>query len=77
MISKGRVKAPTIIVWGANDPGAPHYHGYDLFEVFRAGFQKSYIRLEFHLYNEQNHWGWVDHPQEMTDLLVMFIRNSS
>jgi 2-hydroxy-6-oxonona-2,4-dienedioate hydrolase len=75
MIRGGRLKVPTMIIWGANDTGCPEYHGFQLWEDV---FQKSPLgRVQFHLYNEQNHWGWVDHPQEMTDLLVMFIRNSS
>jgi 2-hydroxy-6-oxonona-2,4-dienedioate hydrolase len=71
MIREGRLHVPTLIVWGADDPGAAYEHGVQLFELVR----KSVGRAQFHLYNEQNHWGWVDHPQEMTDLLVSFVRN--
>ncbi len=72
-IREGRLKSPTLIVWGVDDPGAPYKLGIDLFELVR----QSVSRSQFHLFNDCSHWPFVEYPQDMTDLLVHFIGNSS
>ncbi|MDA2935565.1 alpha/beta hydrolase [Acidobacteria bacterium AH-259-D05] len=72
LIEAARLKSPTLIVWGVNDPGAPYELGIDLFELVR----KSVSRAQFHLFNHCSHWPFVEYPQDMTDLLVDFIKNS-
>ena len=73
LIREGRLKAPTYIIWGADDPGAAYENGIELFKLVR----QSVSRAQFHLFNSCSHWGFVDYPQDMTDLMVLFIRKSS
>jgi pimeloyl-ACP methyl ester carboxylesterase len=73
LIRQGHLKSPTLVVWGVDDPGAPYKLGLDLFELVR----QSVSRAQFHLFNDCSHWPFVEYPQDMTDLLVHFISNSS
>ena len=72
LIGAGRLKTPTLIIWGLNDPGASYKLGIELFELV----SKSVSRAQFHLFNDCSHWAFVEYPQEVTDLLVDFIKNS-
>ena len=71
-IAAARLKVPTLILWGFNDPGAPYTLGIDLFELV----SKSASRAQFHLFNHCSHWPFVEYPQDTTDLVVDFIKNS-
>ena len=72
-IGAGRLKSPTQIIWGGNDRGAGYELGIDLFELVR----KSVSRVQFHLFNQCGHHPFAEYPQEVTDLLVNFIKSSS
>ncbi len=72
-IKAGSLKAPTQIIWGASDGGAEYKLGIDLFELV----SQSVSRVQFHLLNCCGHHPFVEYPQEVTDLLVNFIKSSS
>ena len=71
-IAEGRLTVPTLILWGFNDPGASYTLGIDLFKLV----SKSTSRAQFHLFNHCSHWPFVEYPQDTTDYLVDFIKNS-
>ena len=71
-IAAGRLKVPTLILWGFNDLGAPYTLGIDLFELV----SKSASRAQFHLFNHCGHGPFVEYPQDTTDYVVDFIKNS-
>ncbi len=73
LIGAGLLKSPTLIVWGGNDRGAGYELGIDLFELV----SKSVSRARFHLFNHCGHHPFAEYPQEVTDLLVNFIKSSS
>ena len=72
LIRAGRLKSPTQIIWGGDDQGAGYGLGIDLFELVR----KSVSRVQFHLFNHCGHHPFAEYPQEVTELLVNFIKNS-
>ena len=73
LIKEGRLKAPTLIIWGYNDPSAP---------VILASRVMNLIfpvvpQAELYIFNEAKHHPWSDHPQETIKLIVDFIKNPS
>lgn len=72
LIKAGRLKKPTLIIWGFNDPSAPPNLGLDLFELIR----KSVGRAHLHYLNECGHAPHEEYPLEVTDLMVNFIKFS-
>jgi 2-hydroxy-6-oxo-6-(2'-carboxyphenyl)-hexa-2,4-dienoate hydrolase len=68
-IKAGRLKAPTIIIWGFNDPTAPYFLGVNLMETL----SKVVDRTELHIINQSGHLVYAEHPEEVTRLIVGFI----
>ncbi len=54
------LKAPTLIVWGFNDPTAPYTLGVDLMEQV----SKVVDRTELHIINQSGHLVYAEHPGE-------------
>lgn len=73
LIRAGRLKSPTQIIWGGNDQGAGYELGIDLFELI----SQSLDRTQFHLFNHCGHHPFAEYPQEVTELLLSFIKSSS
>ena len=71
-INAGRFKNPTLIIWGFNDPGASYRLGITLYEIFSAVVD----RTELHLFNQCMHYGFLEYPREVSDVMVSFIRNA-
>jgi len=69
LIKAGRLKTPTLIVWGFNDPSATYNLGIDLLELI----SRSLGRVQLHFLNECGHAPHNEYPQEVTDLMVNFI----
>jgi 2-hydroxy-6-oxonona-2,4-dienedioate hydrolase len=69
LIRAGRLKAPTIIIWGFNDPTAPYALGVNLMETI----SKVVDRAELHVINRSGHFVAAEHPEEVTRLIVGFV----
>jgi 2-hydroxy-6-oxo-6-(2'-carboxyphenyl)-hexa-2,4-dienoate hydrolase len=67
-INKGMLKAPTLIVWGFNDPTAPYKLGVDLMEQV----SKVVDRAELHIINKSGHLVYAEHPEKVAGLISSF-----
>ena len=70
-IKAGRLKTPTAIIWGFNDPtgtSRPHGLGLELFELV----SKSVDQAQLHFINLAGHAPYRLYPREVTNLLVGF-----
>jgi len=70
MLESGKLKTPTQIIWGYDDPSATHPMGSDLFEMIR----KSVDRSRLHFFNKCGHGPYQEYPSEVTDIIVSFRR---
>ena len=68
-INSGMLKAPTIIIWGYNDPTAPYTLGVDLMETL----SKVVARTELHIINQSGHLVFAEHPETVTRLIRGFV----
>lgn len=68
-INAGTLKAPTIIIWGFNDPTAPRFLGVNLMETLA----KVVDRSELHILNHAGHFVFAEHPAEVTRLITGFV----
>ena len=71
-LKAGRFTKPTLIIWGFNDPGASYTLGITLYEIFSAVVD----RTELHFFNQCMHYGFLEYPREVSDVMVTFIRNA-
>jgi 2-hydroxy-6-oxo-6-(2'-carboxyphenyl)-hexa-2,4-dienoate hydrolase len=70
-IKAGRLKPPTQIIWGFNDPtgtSRPHGLGMELFELI----SKSVDQAQLHFINLAGHAPYRLYPREVTNLIVSF-----
>lgn len=70
-ILEGRLKTPTLLVWGYNDPTATIGMGHALFELV-AG---SAPRAEMHILNEAGHFSFREHPEAFNEMVRAFIQS--
>jgi 2-hydroxy-6-oxo-6-(2'-carboxyphenyl)-hexa-2,4-dienoate hydrolase len=70
LIKAGRLKAPTLIVWGLNDPSAPVKLGLDLIRLIGSVVD----RTRFHVINHAGHYVFREHPRELHDLIIDFVK---
>lgn len=68
MIEERGLPAPTLVVWGFNDPSAPLPLGVGLFERICARTPQA----EFHVLNQAGHYCFREHPHEFNRLLHSF-----
>ena len=71
-IQAGRLKSPTLIIWGFNDPSAPANLGINLYNKIASVLG----RAELHFFNESGHSVFQEYPRETADLIVSFIKNA-
>jgi pimeloyl-ACP methyl ester carboxylesterase len=71
-LNAGRFKNPTLIIWGFNDPGASYQLGINLYNTISAVVDRS----ELHLFNQCMHYGFLEYPREVSDVMISFIRNA-
>ena len=71
-IEAGRLKSPTLIIWGFNDSSAPAILGITLYDKIA----RVLGRAELHFFNESGHYVFQEYPQETADLIVSFIKNT-
>ena len=70
-IEDRRMKRPTQVVWGYNDPTAPLRQGIPLYEMIAAGERQAY----FHIINEAGHFPFREHPERFNGIVHGFIRS--
>ena len=68
-ISQGRLKAPTLIVWGFNDPSAPVKLGMDLLHIVAPVVEHT----QFHVFNRAGHYAFREHAAEVNRLITRFV----
>ncbi len=71
-IQAGRLKSPTLIIWGFNDSSAPAILGITLYNKIASVLSRS----ELHFFNESGHYVFQEYPRETADLIVSFIKNA-
>lgn len=70
-IQAGRLKTPTLLIWGYNDPTAPVQRGQALFELV-AG---SAARAQMHIINQAGHFSYREHPAEFNEVIRGFVQS--
>jgi 2-hydroxy-6-oxonona-2,4-dienedioate hydrolase len=71
LISAGRLQAPTIIIWGFNDPSAPVKLGLDLFNLVSSVVDQS----QLHVFNHAGHYVFREHAPEVNQLITNFAQS--
>lgn len=71
-IEAGRLKSPTLIIWGFNDPSGRPKLGNDLYRILASVLD----RTELHFFNRSGHYVFQEHPQKTADQMVSFIRST-
>ncbi|MFQ5852026.1 MAG: alpha/beta fold hydrolase [Candidatus Binatia bacterium] len=69
-IREGRLKTPTLLVWGKNDPSAVISGGLALFDMVAA----STKRAQMHIFNQAGHYSYREHPEDFARVLTSFIK---
>ena len=70
-INAGRLKSPTLIIWGFNDPSASYTLGVTLYEIF----SKVVDQTQLHFFNQSGHYVFQEYAEEVTDLMMSFIES--
>jgi len=71
-IRAGRLKAPTLILWGFNDVSAPVVLGMHLLRVIAPAVKQT----QFHVINQAAHYLFREQPQEVSRIVTNFIQNA-
>jgi 2-hydroxy-6-oxonona-2,4-dienedioate hydrolase len=71
LIKAARLKAPTLIIWGLNDPSSPIKLGMDLLYVIGS----VAARTEFHAFNHAGHYVFREHARQVNQLIVNFVKS--
>ncbi len=71
-IRAGRLKAPTLILWGFNDVSAPVVLGMHLLRVIAPAVKQT----QFHVINQAGHYLFREQPQEVSRIVTNFIQNA-
>lgn len=70
-IKKGKLKAPTLIVWGFNDPSAIFENeGLDLMRLIHSNVPES----QMHVINRSGHSVFREHPETFNTIVTNFIK---
>ncbi len=72
LIRDGRLKTPTLIIWGMNDPSANVKLGLNLMQIVGASAHRS----QFHVINEAGHFCYREQPAEFNRSVLNFVKNS-
>lgn len=71
-LREGRLRLPTLVIWGLNDPSAPLDSGLDLFKLISAHAS----RAEMHIFNQAGHHSFREHPEDFNQVLTNFIKRA-
>jgi 2-hydroxy-6-oxonona-2,4-dienedioate hydrolase len=69
-IKTGDLKAPTLMVWGYNDPSAPVKLGIRLFEII----SESDTEVQLHIINQAGHYVFREQAEAFNNVVTAFIR---
>ncbi len=69
-IKEGRLKTPTLLVWGYNDPSAHISRGIELFDLVTSSAPLS----QMHIFNKAGHYSYREHPQDFVEVVMDFIK---
>lgn len=69
-LRQGWLKAPTLVVWGYDDPSAPLELGHKLFKLIAAHVPRS----QMHILNQAGHHSFREHPEDFNRVVTDFIR---
>lgn len=72
-IKAGRLKVPTIVIWGFNDPSAPYPLAFHLYNLVAASAEKA----ELHVFNKAGHYCYREHPEEFNGLIAAFCSSNN
>lgn len=72
MIKAGRLKAPTLIIWGMHDPEAPLIIG-----IHTLDLVAPVTRAEMHIFKEAGHSSFEELPRQVNRLLIDFMKEAS
>ena len=70
LMRAGRLKAPTVMIWGWNDAFAPYTLGLDTMNIL----SKVLDRVELHMLNKASHFVFAEYPIEATRLINNFVQ---
>jgi pimeloyl-ACP methyl ester carboxylesterase len=73
MIRDGRLKAPTLVLWGVNDRSAPVDIGYQLFQHVSLATAKA----QLHVFNRAGHYVFREHHRSFNRAVREFVRSST
>lgn len=71
-IKAGRLKTPTLLIWGYNDPSAIIENGLALFAMVTASAPRS----QMHIFNRAGHYCYREHPEDFNQVVRSFIQGS-
>src|SRR5262249_25591152 len=69
-IRQGRLTAPTLIVWGADDRTSTLSQAMPLYELIAPHVR----RAQLHIFDRAGHFVFREHPAEFNDVLRTFIQ---
>jgi 2-hydroxy-6-oxo-6-(2'-carboxyphenyl)-hexa-2,4-dienoate hydrolase len=70
-IETGGLKAPTLIIWGADDRSSPMKLGLEVLRVIGAVVPKT----EFHAFNHAGHYVFREHASRVNQLITNFVKS--
>jgi 2-hydroxy-6-oxo-6-(2'-carboxyphenyl)-hexa-2,4-dienoate hydrolase len=70
MIRDGRLRAPTLVLWGLNDRSAPVVIGHQLFEHIANAVPRS----EMHVFNHAGHYVFRERHLELDEVVTQFVK---
>jgi 2-hydroxy-6-oxonona-2,4-dienedioate hydrolase len=68
-LAEGRLRCPTLLVWGHDDPLAPLDSGLLLFDLLC----KTVPNIRMHIFNQAGHFPYREHPEEFDSLVTSFV----
>lgn len=68
---EGRLKTPTLVVWGYNDPTAQYKRGLSLFEFVANSTENA----QMHVINKAGHFCYREHPEQFNRAVRGFIES--
>ena len=67
---EGRLKTPTLVVWGYNDPTAQYKRGISLFDFVANSTENA----QFHVINKAGHFCYREQPEQFNRAVAGFIK---
>jgi 2-hydroxy-6-oxonona-2,4-dienedioate hydrolase len=71
-IRDGKLKTPTLLVWGKNDPSAMLEGGLELLDIVAGSTPDA----QMHIFNQAGHYCYREHPSEFANVVTTFIKGS-